>query len=180
MSPFSSCSLNACLLPHKPFPTATWPKLFSATYLFMGLTLALSFLTLPPMAQAHCKSGEVYVPFVGWRCADVTRHYHNIHDSNGSLKFEIESDYPSIIHLEFYSQGRNAAWPGGDRVYVIDDYDLHTYDLRCQAYEKICYGAWVKGNTSRYWGVGKDDTQSCRNCCYTCDGGVAGPINLTN
>ena len=96
------------------------------------------------------------------------------------LTFKIESDFPRIIHLKFYSKDRNVVWPGSNRVYVIDDYDLHSYRLSCNGLEKICYGAWEKGNTSTYWGVGRSGTEGCRSCCYICGTGDAGPINLTD
>ncbi len=95
------------------------------------------------------------------------------------LTFKIESDFPRPVYLKFYSQDYNTVWPGSDTVYVINDYDLHSYSLSCSRYEKICYGAWEKGNSNRYWGVGRDGTESCRGCCYTCGAGDAGPINLT-
>jgi len=56
---------------------------------------------------------------------------------------------------------------------VIDDYDIHTYTLSCNRGEQICYGAWVRGNSDRYWGSGYDGQQRCSSCCLTCGHGDA-------
>lgn len=95
-----------------------------------------------------------------------------------SLTFYIKSDYQYIVELEFYSQNRNHVWPGNNRVYILDDYDTKNITLSCNYGEKICYGAWVQNETSRYWGVGYDGRQTCANCCYTCDGGYTETITL--
>ena len=89
------------------------------------------------------------------------------------LTWEVQSTYRHKVQIEFYSQERKHAWPGGNRAYTLNDYEVHSYTLNCIAGEKICYGAWVTGNSSRYWGVGMNDRRSCQGCCYTCDGGTA-------
>lgn len=88
-----------------------------------------------------------------------------------SLTWRIRSEHPNAVSVEFYSQDRNHAWPGGSQVYVIKDWDVHTYKLNCYTGEKICYGAWVRGRKSTYWGVGHNNRNRCRTCCYTCGGG---------
>jgi len=95
-----------------------------------------------------------------------------------SLLWHFRSDHANIVSLEFYSQNRGHVWPGDDQVYVIDDYDVHDYPLECQPGEKICYGAWVRNDSSSYWGAGYDGVQACENCCYTCDGGQTDIIVL--
>lgn len=86
--------------------------------------------------------------------------------------FRVQSDYPHIVNIAFYSQSRKRfAWPGWDRHWSIKDYDVHRYNLTCQYGEKICYGAWVKGKQTTYWGVGIYSEEGCRGCCYTCNGG---------
>lgn len=92
--------------------------------------------------------------------------------------FSIQSEYPYIVHLAFYSENRNWEWPGGDQVYVLDDSRVHDYSLNCNSGEKICYGAWPKGTRQSYWGVGPDANQSCSDCCYICNGGETGVIVL--
>lgn len=95
-----------------------------------------------------------------------------------SLLFSVQSEYPYIVHIAFYSDDRNWEWPGGDQVYVLDDSRVHDYSLNCNYGEKICYGAWPKGTRKSYWGVGPDGNQSCSDCCYVCNGGETGVIVL--
>lgn len=85
-----------------------------------------------------------------------------------SLKWTIRSDYPHIVSLEFYSQDYNRAWPGDGEVYILDDYNQKVYNLNCSTGESICFGAWVRGNSEKYWGVGLNNSQRCSDCCYTC------------
>ena len=89
-----------------------------------------------------------------------------------TVTFKIKSLYPYIVSLSFYSQNRNHSWPGGDKVWILDDSRTHTYRLSCQYGEKICYGAWPRGNSDSYWGTGNGDEHSCSHCCLKCDGGV--------
>ncbi len=88
-----------------------------------------------------------------------------------SLTFYVRSEHPSVISLEFYSEDREHAWPGGNEVYVVDDGETREYVLSCRRGEKICLGAWVRGKSQEYWGVGKNRRSSCRSCCFICDGG---------
>ena len=84
------------------------------------------------------------------------------------VTWQIRSYYPYRLHLEFYSQDYNHAWPGGGEVYVLKDSRFHTYRLNCRRGELICYGAWVTTDDSIYWGVGNDDTYNCSDCCLRC------------
>jgi len=96
--------------------------------------------------------------------------------SNQTAKAEtftwlVKSKYPYKVSVAFYSQRRNYSWPGGRKVWIISDNDVHEYTLKCRRGEKICMGAWVRGNKRRYWGVGYRGRRSCSKCCYTCNGG---------
>jgi hypothetical protein len=72
---------------------------------------------------------------------------------DSTLTWSFRNNHPNRVQLEFYSQHRNASWPGGGRAYVLNDYDRHTFNLNCWRGEKICYGAWVDGNANEYWGL---------------------------
>ncbi|MCH8167151.1 MAG: hypothetical protein IID49_00915 [Proteobacteria bacterium] len=98
--------------------------------------------------------------------------------SAAELVWRIQSEHPNHVSVEFYSQDRNRAWPGGGDVHVIEDWDTHTYSLTCDHGETICYGAWVRDEDSTYWGVGRDDRFGCNNCCFTCGGGPTRTIVL--
>ncbi len=88
-----------------------------------------------------------------------------------SLQISVQSNHPNIVSLEFYSQDGNRAWPGDGQAYILDDSQVHDFNLQCFSGEQICYGAWVRGSSSTYWGVGQGDRQSCSSCCFRCGGG---------
>jgi len=96
-----------------------------------------------------------------------------------SLTFLIQSNHPNIVSVEFYSQSSDTAWPGGEEVFVIKDDQVNSYPLTCSAGETICFGAWVKGNDSTFWGAGPGGKQSCQDCCYVCEGGET-PVRVLN
>ncbi len=95
-----------------------------------------------------------------------------------SVTFRIKNGYPYRIQLAFYSQNRNAVWPGGGEAYVLQNSRVHEFALRCRPGERICYGGWVEGNARRYWGVGLGNKQHCSTCCYICSGNVTQVIEL--
>ena len=113
----------------------------------------------------------------------ATREDAEDYVSSSSLRadqfmFVIKSEHRNIVDVEFYSQSRRVAWPGGSRVYSISDYNWHVYVLNCRSGERICFGAGVRGNYNRYWGVGINQRSGCAQCCYVCDGGVSRFITL--
>ncbi|MBI4870956.1 MAG: hypothetical protein HY814_05260 [Candidatus Riflebacteria bacterium] len=95
------------------------------------------------------------------------------------ITFRVQSKAYYQVDLEFYSQDRNAAWPGGGKVFVLKDSAIHEFPLKCRPGEKICYGAWVRNATNQYWGVGYNDRQSCTQCCFTANGQVT-PVLVLN
>lgn len=73
------------------------------------------------------------------------------------------------VEMAFYSKTNEGhAWPGGDQVYIITDSEPHTYKLSCQRGEKICFGAWRRGNQRSHWGSGYRAREACTSCCLTC------------
>jgi hypothetical protein len=96
-----------------------------------------------------------------------------------SITFKMRSFSKYAVEVNFFSKSRNNVWPSSKTVYVIRNYDVASYKLSCLQGERICYGAVVKGNSKRYWGVSTTGKQGCSNCCYTCNGGTT-PINNLN
>src|SRR4051812_27471808 len=70
-----------------------------------------------------------------------------------SVTWQVQSNHPNKVQIEFYSKDRDIAWPGGGEAYSLNDYDIHKFNLTCQPGERICYGAWVKGTERVTWGV---------------------------
>src|SRR5262245_1227828 len=66
----------------------------------------------------------------------------------------VKSMYQYKVQIAFYARERNHEWPGNGQAWDLNDYNNHTYTLNCRQGEKICFGAWVTGNASKFWGVG--------------------------
>ncbi len=94
------------------------------------------------------------------------------------ITFVMKNNHPNAVEVELYSQDRDHVWPGNGQIYYLDDGETKTMALSCQDGEKICYGAWISGDKSTYWGVGPGNSEACDNCCYTCSGGNTEEINL--
>ena len=82
--------------------------------------------------------------------------------------FRVRSVDKYIVDIRFYSQNRRWAWPSFDQVYRMDDYREHDFAINCREGERVCYGAWERGNPRTYWGRGPNGTASCSDCCYVC------------
>lgn len=96
-----------------------------------------------------------------------------------SLVFRFQSQHANIVDVELYSDDRRGhVWPGRNEIYVLDDYSTKRISISCRYGESICYGAWVRGRTSTYWGVGYKNRNRCSNCCYQCTGGETRVIVL--
>jgi hypothetical protein len=88
--------------------------------------------------------------------------------SADNLVWHVKSNYKYRVQISFYSQNYSREWPGNGQAWGLNDYDVHEYNLKCRSGEKICFGAWVTGNSNIYWGVGADNKHSCSSCCYIC------------
>ena len=85
-----------------------------------------------------------------------------------TMTWTVKSMYKYRVQIAFYSRERNHEWPGNGQAWDLNDYNDHTYTLNCRRGEKICFGAWVTGNASKYWGVGFGGRQGCSTCCFIC------------
>ena len=93
-----------------------------------------------------------------------------------TLTWKFQSFDKTVVDIQFYPESRTRLFPANRPVYSLDDYGMHSYTISCAAGEKICYGAWMRTNTSAHWGKGKDEKNRCSDCCYTCNGGTT-PIH---
>jgi hypothetical protein len=85
-----------------------------------------------------------------------------------TMTWTVKSMYRFRVQIAFYARERNHVWPGNGQAWDLNDYNNHTYTLNCRPGEKICFGAWVTGNASKYWGVGFGGKQGCGTCCFLC------------
>ena len=74
------------------------------------------------------------------------------------------------IQFEFTDDGNRHVWPGEDKAYSLPPGDSNDVSLNCYSGQKICYGAWVRGDDDRYWGVGNNNSHDCDDCCFRCVG----------
>ena len=95
-----------------------------------------------------------------------------------TMIWKFRSYHPNIVDVQLYASVRNNVWPGNGRVWSLDDSEVHSMRINCVAGEKVCYGAWVRGTESGYWGGGRNNRQRCSNCCYVCDNMETPVINL--
>lgn len=85
-----------------------------------------------------------------------------------SMVWTVKSMYQYKVQIAFYSRERNHEWPGNGQAWDLNDYNNHSYTLNCRRGEKVCFGAWVTGNSSKFWGVGFGGKQGCGSCCFVC------------
>ncbi|MDO9416441.1 hypothetical protein [Pararhizobium sp.] len=95
------------------------------------------------------------------------------------VTFTMKNSHPNAVEVELYSQDRDHVWPGDNQIYLLDDGETKAIPLSCNEGEKICYGAWISGDKTTYWGTGPENAETCTDCCYTCEGGSTEEINLT-
>jgi L-rhamnose mutarotase len=89
-----------------------------------------------------------------------------------TLTWKFHSVDGNAVDIQFYSDDRKQVWPDHRAAYSIEDRGMHHYTISCTTGEKVCYGAWQRGNTSAFWGKGNNGKRHCSDCCYTCDGGT--------
>ena len=94
------------------------------------------------------------------------------------MTFYMKHNSQTGIAIEFFSQDRNQVWPGNDKVYFLDKGEKKSVTVECQAGENICYGAWVAGDDSVWWGVGPDNDKKCDTCCRICVDGATETVSI--
>lgn len=96
-----------------------------------------------------------------------------------TFTFRLQNSYPGDLQVEFCSEDRNHSWPGGGQAYLLKPGNPVSFPLKCRKGETICYGAWVDGDATTYWGSGADCAEECDDCCYVCDGSESEVQELT-
>jgi hypothetical protein len=95
-----------------------------------------------------------------------------------TMIWKFRSHHPNIVDVQLYASARRNVWPGNGRVWSLNDYTVKQMTISCHAGEKVCYGAWVRGTESAYWGGGRNNRQHCDSCCYLCEERETPVINL--
>jgi hypothetical protein len=115
--------------------------------------------------------------------------------AKSNLIWQFQNNYPSTVVVTFYSQDHGDGWIGphddnGERGWAVPSGKRERIPISCHAGERICYGAWVRGNFGDFWGVGPRNQNACQECigpgnrvgcnfcCYTCGSGATRWIGL--
>lgn len=84
------------------------------------------------------------------------------------MTFFMKNQNPRAVVVELFGQETGTRWPGNDKVFLLEKTERKSVPIECRAGEKICYGAWLNGNDSVFWGVGPDNDEPCDTCCSIC------------
>lgn len=90
-----------------------------------------------------------------------------------TIRWVFTNHTDNTIQIEFTTDPPSRVWPGDDKAYNIPPHTTEQKTLNCISGQKICYGGWIKGNFSKYWGAGNNGDYNCDNCCAKC--GSANP-----
>lgn len=158
--------------------------------ILIAILLAATAGGLSGRAQAACVAGAACPPTAQAPDAEPSRGKARPFEAEtldasvaeerraSTLRWNFQNQSGRRVEFQLYSQRRNWVWPRANRVYVLPDARRYVTDISCQPNEKICFGAWVAGNTNRYWGVGYRNSQGCASCCYICGRGDTRLIRL--
>jgi hypothetical protein len=97
-----------------------------------------------------------------------------------SMTWKIRAFDRFAVDVKLFSKNRNNVWPSSTTVWTLKDFKVHDIKITCVSGEKICYGAFVRGNSKKYWGVGSNGKAGCKSCCYTCSNGFVTPVQNLN
>jgi hypothetical protein len=85
------------------------------------------------------------------------------------MNFYMKNQQDRGVAVVLFGQDRDVEWPGGDKAYFLDGREKKSVPVTCEAGERICYGAWINGDDTRFFGVGPDNDQPpCEYCCVIC------------
>jgi hypothetical protein len=88
------------------------------------------------------------------------------------ISFSVRNDTGSALEIEFSAEGDDY-WPGNNQVYILSPGAVEMFPLQCRfEAQKICFGAWVRGNTNAAWGLGYRRASGCDSCCAFCGGSL--------
>jgi hypothetical protein len=93
-----------------------------------------------------------------------------------TMTWKFKSYHATVVDVQIYAPARNNVWPRNGQVWSLKDSNVQDVKIDCGRGEKVCYGAWVRGTESSYWGGGRNYKQSCSTCCYTCGSPKETPI----
>jgi hypothetical protein len=135
--------------------------------LILGLIIAV-----PAAIDATKKINDRLQEWGVWQKIDDTRRAweENRQAQKQQISFDLRNSTDKTLEIEFSGENGDY-WPGGNQVYLLNPGAVATFPLKCSfEAQKICFGAWVSGDSNSRWGVGYKRASGCENCCTYCGG----------
>lgn len=85
------------------------------------------------------------------------------------MTFRFVSHVASPVWVELYSAENQRSWPEDGQLFILADSSPRKFTVPCEQGERICYGAWVEGDVSQFWGAGHEGKKNCDDCCRICE-----------
>lgn len=87
-----------------------------------------------------------------------------------SLTFRIQKLVDEPVCLAFFSKNREKRWPAADESYLLEDSEVHEFNLDCALSEEVGYGAWLPHDPTSAWGLGADNGPRRVGSCFEARG----------
>ncbi|MEZ5810443.1 MAG: hypothetical protein R3D45_03425 [Rhizobiaceae bacterium] len=87
----------------------------------------------------------------------------------GEMRFRFTSHAPSPVLVRLFSGDRLQSWPDDGGLFILADRSPRKFSVSCKTGERICYGAWIEGDITRFWGAGDEGRHDCDDCCHICE-----------
>ncbi len=92
------------------------------------------------------------------------------------LSFRFTNKAATPVWVKLFSSDRLKDWPDDGRLFILADSSPRKFSVGCEPGERICYGAWIEGDITRYWGSGNEGKFDCDNCCRICEIPAESPL----
>lgn len=107
-------------------------------------------------------------------CALWAMPAHGGDQSEITFRFTNQAASPVLVRL--YSADRDLTWPRDGQLFILADRAPRKFAVGCELGEQICYGAWVEGDFTRFWGAGHEGKAVCDDCCRICEENAEMPL----
>ncbi|MEX0347614.1 MAG: hypothetical protein AB3N20_22010 [Rhizobiaceae bacterium] len=92
------------------------------------------------------------------------------------ISFRFTNHLSSPVWVKLFSSDRLKDWPDDGRLFILADSSPRNFSVGCELGERICYGAWIEGDITHYWGSGNEGKFDCDNCCTICEIPAESPL----
>lgn len=85
-----------------------------------------------------------------------------------TMRYFMNNASSRAVVVELSSSETGQRWPGDGKVFLLEKGERKMVPVECTAGERLCYGAWARGDDGVSWGIGPDGDRICTDCCVTC------------